>query len=332
MSRLIGSKQSASLTDKVTSITSSTNFTADATAGVTPDCKLLVVAGGGGSCHGGGGAGGYREIDPHPLPASSVPVTIGAGGAGGPENTIGAKGSDSVFGSATPISSTGGGGGGGLAVGGSSEGQPGGSSGGSGGNTPTGTTVNPGNEGDYDPPEGNNGGQGRYNGSSYYAGGGGGGAGGNGGNETPGPADSQAVAGQGGLGAESNVSGSPVYYAGGGGGGYRFSWKLWPEAAQYRYGAPGGHTMGGGKRLINEKGGAGDASNSGGDAGIANTGGGGGGATLAQSPPAMPSVPGAGSAAGSGIVIVSEPNATWSAGGVWDTQQAFKQKVEGNWR
>ena len=58
MSRLIGSKQSASLTDKVTSITSSTNFTADATAGVTPDCKLLVVAGGGGSCHGGGGGGG----------------------------------------------------------------------------------------------------------------------------------------------------------------------------------------------------------------------------------------------------------------------------------
>jgi hypothetical protein len=90
--------------------------------------------------------------------------------------------------------------------------------------------------------------------------------------------------------------------------------------------------MGGGKRLINEKGGAGDASNSGGTAGVANTGGGAGGATLHQAPPAMPSIPGTGAAAGSGIVIVSEPNATWSAGGVWDTQQAFKQKVEGNWR
>ena len=87
----------------VTTFNSSGTFTA---ASRTTACNLLVVAGGGSGAFGGGGAGGYRAINPHPLPASAVTVTIGAGGAPTSPmsyNAQGSDGSNTVFASATPI-------------------------------------------------------------------------------------------------------------------------------------------------------------------------------------------------------------------------------------
>ena len=50
----------------------------------------------------GGGAGGVVVVSCHPLPTSNVPVTIGTGGA--TSTTVSAcNGSDTVFGSTTPI-------------------------------------------------------------------------------------------------------------------------------------------------------------------------------------------------------------------------------------
>ena len=103
---------------KITEITSSGNFTVSPNNTTDTADAVMVVAGGGGgqnnSGGGGAGAGGFRLISSHPLPASAVPVTIGAGGAN--SNTLGASGAEganSVFGSASnPITSTGGGGGG----------------------------------------------------------------------------------------------------------------------------------------------------------------------------------------------------------------------------
>ena len=107
----------------------------------------LVVAGGGGgsasdgSGNAGGGAGGYREspgaasgcytVSPLgaspavalPVSVSTYPITVGAGGAGGPQVTGGCNGSNSVF---STITSAGGGGAGGNS---SNNGKNGGSGG-----------------------------------------------------------------------------------------------------------------------------------------------------------------------------------------------------------
>ena len=94
----------------------------------------MVVAGGGGggssfnaNSGGAGGAGGFREgIEPSvpytgsplkscsglPVSVQSYPITVGAGGAGGPGSTptyLGGNGANSIFG---PITSAGGGRGG----------------------------------------------------------------------------------------------------------------------------------------------------------------------------------------------------------------------------
>ena len=48
----------------------------------TPQGDVLVVAGGGGGGAlngGGGGAGGVIFTPAHPLPGSSIPITVGAG-------------------------------------------------------------------------------------------------------------------------------------------------------------------------------------------------------------------------------------------------------------
>ena len=69
---------------KITSITADADFTIS-TNNTLDTATVLVVAGGGGgqtnSGGGGAGAGGFRLITGQPLPASAVPVTIGAGGA-----------------------------------------------------------------------------------------------------------------------------------------------------------------------------------------------------------------------------------------------------------
>ena len=109
----------------VTQITSTGCFCASST-----HATVIVVAGGGGAGRsGGGGGGGTVVVACHPLPASTIPVTIGAGGAG---SCVGATtGADSVFGSGTPITAKGGGGGGGSNSC-SHAGKPGGSGGGGG--------------------------------------------------------------------------------------------------------------------------------------------------------------------------------------------------------
>ena len=164
--------------------------------------SYLVVAGGGGGrgfTGGGGGAGGFREgkdsTTPYtasPLattgllvPATSYPITVGAGGSGGPCSPPGQsnKGSNSIFSS---ITSAGGGAGGPSCKDGGSGGGQGGASGGS-GNTPP-----------VSPPQGQPGNSG--GGGALEAGG------------TDAPRD-------GGDGAPTEISGSATFYAGGGGAG-----------------------------------------------------------------------------------------------------------------
>jgi len=126
---------------KITEITSSGNFTISPNNTTDTADAVMVVAGGGGSQsnggNGGAGAGGFRLLYDHPLPASAVPATIGAGGAN--SATLGESGGDggnSVFGSASnPITSTGGGGGGAgyISGGNAPEGGTNGGSGGGGG-------------------------------------------------------------------------------------------------------------------------------------------------------------------------------------------------------
>jgi len=237
------------------------------TQSLTADC--LVVAGGGGgaarSGAGGGGAGGYRESTGLSLTATGYTVTVGAGGAGGEDDTIpysGSNGTDSVFSS---ITSTGGGGG---AL--SSTAASGGSGGGGGRNSGSGGT---GNTPSTSPSQGNNGGTS----GTGLGGGGGGGAGAVGGNG--GTTDG----GAGGAGVASSISGSSVTRAGGGGG-----------SGEDGTGAGGAGGAGGGGAGASVSGGSGGS----GVSGTANTGGGGGGGAYSGGASVV------GGSGGSGIVIV----------------------------
>ena len=265
--------------------------------------SYMVVAGGGsgsGGTGGGGGAGGFREGEtpaaPYtgsplknssglPVSVQTYPVSVGAGGRGGgygpsasnPSASGGNNGSNSIF---STITSAGGGGAGTGSPSSSTDGQPGGSGGG--GNGGYGAPQYPGGAGSgntppVSPPQGNNGGIGVVNqpGVGGYSGGGGGGATVNGGGGTR----PTGVAGEGGAGATSSITGSPVARAGGGGG----------------TGPQGGHGPGG-----VGGGGAGAGSGVCGNAGTANTGGGGGGIgdACGSSPPRL------GGLGGSGVVII----------------------------
>ena len=195
----------------------------------------MVVAGGGGggagegspgtnSANGGGaGAGGYREssgaasgcysrsplgacVSALPVSATGYPITVGAGGAAGPQNPLhtGLQGSNSIFSS---ITSTGGGFGGR----GNSTAGPGGSGGSVGGACGTGT-AGTGNTPPVSPPQGQSGATNPSN-SPPYAGSGGGGA------TAAGSQGSGGNAGNGGAGATSSINATPTGRAGGGGGG-----------------------------------------------------------------------------------------------------------------
>jgi len=192
----------------------------------------LVVAGGGsggGRYGGGGGGGGYREssgaasgcytrsplgacVSALTLPATSYPITVGAGGAGVPAvpgNDAGNRGSNSVF---STITSAGGGVGQGQNT--VSPLAPGGSGGGgSYGNSAPIAAGGSGNTPSVSPPQGSNGGNG-HSPNAPYATGGGGGATEVGANATPSPS----TAGRGGAGATSCITGLPVGRSGGGGG------------------------------------------------------------------------------------------------------------------
>jgi hypothetical protein len=260
---------------------------------VASTVDYLVVAGGGGagtgsnvntqSAGGGGGAGGFREAkdstiaSPHavsPLAATtgltvtatSFPITVGAGGAGGiqcgPFSTGfgGTVGNNSVF---STITSSGGGKGG--------RGNNGAGNGGSGGGAGAiNSCAGSGNSPPVSPAQGTNG----SNGASD-AGGGGGGATVAASNATP------ENGADGGAGATTSIDGSPTTFAGGGGG-----------AGETTKGCGG--AGGGGAGYTNGSNGPGS-----GVSGTANTGGGGGGAHSNSN-----CNPTSGGTGGSGIVII----------------------------
>ena len=257
----------------------------------------LVVAGGGGAgtgsnvdtqaAGGGGGAGGYREgkdstaSSPHTastvaatsgitVTATTFPISVGAGGAGGAQpgpfssGFVGSDGSNSVF---STITSAGGGNGarGGPSPGG--DGGPGGSGGGAGAGN---CTKGNGNTPPVSPSQGNNG----SNGASDAGGGGGG----------IGAAATNACntnGADGGAGVASSITGSSVTRGGGGGG-----------AGETTKGCGG--AGGGGNGFTNGSNGPGS-----GVAATANTGGGGGGAYSNSNSCAT-----AGGAGGKGVVIL----------------------------
>lgn len=220
---------------------------------------FLVVAGGGGagaSSPGGGGAGGVLVGSASVVSGSAITVTVGAGGGGTSSTTAPTSGSNSVFGSVT---ATGGGQGG-------NNGIKGGDGGSGGGSTATATggqgTINQG-----------------FGGGTAYVSGGGGSSGGGGGAGGVGQTPRQYnVAGQGGNGLGSVITGTMTGYGGGGDGSYGNVGSGY-SAAGTPYGgggiAPGGN---------------------GGD-GTVNTGGGGG---------AGPGY--TGGTGGSGIVVISYPD------------------------
>jgi surface protein len=251
------------------------NFTSNGTFNWSGDpinvTVLVIAGGGGGGCSGagagGGGAGGiiYQE---NYLVTDNVSIIIGDGGVGltcsGYYDFTGENGKETIFGNLTGI---GGGGGASGYVNGADGGSGGG---GDGGYESTGGTGS----------QGYNGGQGQHiygTCSESYAGGGAGGGGGNGGTAS----SSMCSGGLGGIGFDSNITGSNVCYAGGGAGG---NWK-------------GGTNIGG---TATCGGGDGGADTSNGENGTDGTGGGGGGAGGGYSGGST-----TGGTGGSGMVIIS---------------------------
>jgi hypothetical protein len=235
----------------------------------TPAVDYLVVAGGGGGGNNSGGAGGGGGLLQGSIPiitGTSYTVTVGTGGPGGTGGN-GTVGVNSAFGN---IIATGGGYGGGNNTAGGT-----GGTGGGGGAAPAGsagaTTIG----GQGIAGQGNTGGNGLGGGSGGQAGGGGG-AGTQGLN-----APTINIAGNGGAGIASAISGTVTTYAGGGGGG------TYPSTSTPGTGGVGGGGVGA------------SIASAAGTAGSTNTGGGGGGGAGGS---------GNGGAGGSGIVIVSYPD------------------------
>lgn len=278
-------------------------------AGSDGQVEVLVVAGGGGGgmdMGGGGGGGGVIYTTYVVKPGELIPVTVGAGGQGGPQGSGGYRtdgtgpqpsahqftisatnGGNSVFGNLTAI----GGGYGGSSYFDYTPNLGIGASGGSGGGTSgySNGTVKAGQAGTAG--QGYRGGQG---GGQYYSGGGGG-AGGIGTDSTAQP--------NGGPGRLCSILGVDLYWGGGGGG----------SSYTLATGGNGGIGGGGGGALGTTTGGAGynngqagyggspaSWANTRGGAGGANTGGGGGGGSHYNAT-------NLGGEGGSGIVVVRYP-------------------------
>jgi len=267
------------------------------TSGGSNSVSYLVVAGGGGGGGteggGGGGGGGFREGKASsdcysasplvggglPVSVQAYPITVGGGGAAGPQASAprrGTSGVNSVF--STITSAGGGGGGGGCATAANRPGADGGSGGGGGeyrGTSPAGAgSGGSGNTPSVSPPQGTNGAAGHPSSSNPNGAGGGGGA------TVAGTAGKPNGGGCGGAGATTSINGSPVARAGGGGGG------VFGPAPQGAGGTGGGGTGGQGSPSVP------------GVAGTTNTGGGGGGGGNGCNPGST------GAAGGSGIVII----------------------------
>jgi len=247
---------------------SGVNYGSQSLDAISITVNYLVIAGGGGggaNGAGGGGAGGYRnsvsgessgggasnESSLTLTTGTNYTVTVGAGGASSTSSSAkGASGSNSVF---STITSTGGGGGGSINV---RTGDNGGSGGGASGET----NGNAGGSGTAN--------QGYAGGTSYfsfpnYMSSGGGGA------SAVGSNGSGSVAGKGGNGLASSITGSSVTRGGGGGGGAFVNAN---NSSSYTVGAVG--TGGGGSGGGTDGNQANVILNT---SGTANTGGGGGG-------------------------------------------------------
>lgn len=228
--------------------------------GKTPTVEYLVVAGGGGggpagNVPGAGGGGGVvTDVNFAVASGSAITVTVGGGGANG------ANGGNSAFGIVVAL-------GGGY---GGSESSNNAATGGSGGG---GSYGQPGGRGT--PGQGCHGGFGATSSGTTHPSGGGGGAGGAGGQVWA----NMPIAGFGGPGLSSSISGSVKFYGGGGGG------SLWSGGAVNTPGGAGGGGNGG------------FYANDNATAGAANTGGGAGGAYTSS----------VGKSGGSGIVIIRYP-------------------------
>jgi hypothetical protein len=251
------------------------SFTSSGTLTVTRGglCDVLLVGGGGaGATAGaGGGAGGHLYVENAYLPAGSLSVVVGAGGASfaSPADFYTIGGNNGIASQIGSFYIAPGGGGGAprnYRYNGTDEGFGAGKNGGSGGGAAAGVVAQGSNTAGLGISGlGNNGGIGALN---YGAGGGGGaGAGGSNGTNTAG--------GNGGAGLANSITGTSVTRAGGGGGSGNLT------------GSSGG--SGGG--------GAGTGAAGDGGAGTANTGGGGGGCHSSAGGRS-------GGAGGSGIVIV----------------------------
>jgi len=212
---------------RIHTFTSPGTFTVSAAAACASDniVSYMVVAGGGGtggassgnSGSGGAGAGGFREykgpadcytaspLNGNPggtavtVTATSFPITVGGGGALGPQTGVGSNGSNSIF---STITSAGGGGG-------AAKNQTSSSGGSGAGGVANSDSPASGNTPPTSPPQGQPGGPT----GSTDNGGGGGGAGASGGSGSP------SSGGNGGTGVSTSINGSPVTRAGGGGGG-----------------------------------------------------------------------------------------------------------------
>jgi hypothetical protein len=262
---------------------------------------VWIVAGGGaggadgtGNGNGGGGAGGGLAYTGQTVAIAAHTVTVGGGGAAGGTNSVGANGSDSVFGS---LSNKGGGGG---AYWGSAAAGSDGGSGGGGGSQKTGYSHAGGIRDPIGSGTGTDGGGGNNLATTVYHGGGGGGR-----DKFGGYLNDPNGAWAGGVGTTNfyrdgdtggTTNGTHRFSGGGGSSGVTVSWGTsrmslggsWVDGyTQVGTGSSGDS---------NQSYGAGNGSSTGtGGAGGTNTGGGGGGAYKSGS------TAGAG---GSGIVVL----------------------------
>ena len=270
--------------------------------------EVLVVAGGGGGgmdMGGGGGGGGVIYRNAYSVQTSTpITVTVGAGGAGAPNQynvnpVAGSVGSNSVFGGLVARGGGGGGSGHREPPWGGQLGQIGGCGGGDSARYIDPTTLYNGYTRDiFDTSQGYDGGKGAPP-AGYHAGGGGGAG-------QPGGGGGNTFSGNGGQGFLSAINGTSLYWAGGGGG-----------SDYSQVSGNGGLGGGGGGSAFNGTAGTGGAGlNAGangtvgnsvvGGAGGANTGGGGGGGSHSG---------GVGGAGGSGIVIVRYYGSQQATGG-----------------
>ena len=247
----------------------------------TVDVEYLVVAGGGGGggyYGGGGGAGGLLTATLSSVnPGVTLTATVGGGGASVAFSGGGVQGNDGVNSSLagsgiSTVTATAGGGGGADNGPGGRDGGSGGGGSGATGNAPSAQSAGAGTS-----PQGNNGGLGSAAAPDYVSGGGGGAG-------AVGAAGTGSGGGGGGIGVQNSITGSAVYYAGGGGGSSE-------EAASRGPGGNGGGGNGGGPNPSVV-----------GGSGTANTGGGGGGSNQTE----------ASGAGGTGVVILSVPDADYS--------------------